>query len=243
MKEVCNVGPQHRRIRGSLGVFDGYHGYNEHAQFPALWSHKNFIHQSLVSEPNAWLVPQPNRDHSPIWSQAGTLQITPDVQYDSQRIITTSPVFVHWEFGRGTPCKCNEDDSFVNSKLEVALALWCNSTLGMALHANHSNRSQVGRGMGNKGMLETLTTLDVRKLEAWQLDEAQSIWRDFRDRKFQSFHRCAVDPARIALDERLVRDLLGLGEDAVATVANLRSLLASEPSIHGSKEPVLPPSR
>ena len=47
------------------------------------------------------------------------------------------------------------EDVFVNSKLEVALAIWCNSTLGMALHANHSNRSQVGRGMGNKGMLET----------------------------------------------------------------------------------------
>ena len=38
MAEVCNVGPQHRRIRGSLGVFDSYHGYDEQAQFPALWS-------------------------------------------------------------------------------------------------------------------------------------------------------------------------------------------------------------
>ena len=38
MGDVCNVGPQHRRIRGSLGVFDGYHGWNGDAQFPALWS-------------------------------------------------------------------------------------------------------------------------------------------------------------------------------------------------------------
>ena len=89
-------------------------------------------------------------------------------------------------------------------------------------------------------MLETLATLDVRKLEAWQLEEAQEIWRDFRDRKFQSFHQCAVDPARIELDQRIVRDLLGLGEDAVATVTRLRSLLAADPSIHGSKKPALP---
>ena len=89
-------------------------------------------------------------------------------------------------------------------------------------------------------MLETLTTLDVRKLEAWQLDEAQALWRDFSDRKFQPFYRCAVDPARIEMDERVVRDLLGLGEDAVASVARLRTLLASEPSIHGSKKPELP---
>ena len=89
-------------------------------------------------------------------------------------------------------------------------------------------------------MLETLTTLDVRNLEAWQLEEAQAIWRDFSDRKFQSFHRCAVDSARIELDERLVRDMLGLDEDAVATVARLRTLLATDPSIHGSKKPALP---
>ena len=89
-------------------------------------------------------------------------------------------------------------------------------------------------------MLESLTTLEVRKLEAWQLEEAETIWRDFRDRKFQPFHQCAVDPVRIELDERLVREVLGLGEDAVAAVARLRTLLASEPSIHGSKKPDLP---
>ena len=59
----------------------------------------------------------------------------------------------------------------------------------------------------------------LRKLESWQLDEAQALWRDFSDRKFQPFYRCAVDPARIEMDERVVRDLLGLGEDAVASVA------------------------
>ena len=240
MKEVCNVGPQHRRIRGSLGVFDGYHGYNEQAQFPAIWRHKNSIHQSLVSEPNAWIVPQPNRDHSPIWSQAGTLQITPDVQYDSQRIITTMTSVRALGIRAWHTLNVRVVDSSLQSRQEVALALWCNSTFEMLLHCNHSNKAQVGRGQGSKGMLETLPTLDVRKLQPWQLDEAQAIWRDFRDRKFQPFYKCAVDPARIALDERLVRDLLGLGEDAVTAVANLRSLLASEPSIHGSKVPQLP---
>ena len=42
--------------------------------------------------------------------------------------------------------------------------------------------------MVHKGMLESLVTLDVRKLESWQLDEVQAIWRDFRDRKFQPFY-------------------------------------------------------
>ena len=89
-------------------------------------------------------------------------------------------------------------------------------------------------------MLESMTTLDVRKLQPWQLEEAEAVWRDFKERKFQPFYKCAVDPARIELDERLVRGVLGLGEDAVASVARLRLLLASEPSIHGSKKPALP---
>ena len=88
-------------------------------------------------------------------------------------------------------------------------------------------------------MLESLSSLDVRNLQEWQLDEAQAIWRDFRNRKFQPFHRCAVDPARIELDERVGRDLLGLGNDAVTAIANLRTLMASDPSIHGSKKPEL----
>ena len=89
-------------------------------------------------------------------------------------------------------------------------------------------------------MLESMTTLDIRKLEAWQLDEAQAIWHEFSNRKFMPFYQCAIDPARIELDERVVRDMLGLGEDAATAVIRLRTLLASDPSIHGSKKPELP---
>ena len=239
MGDVCNVGPQHRRIRGSLGVFDGYHGWNGDAQFPALWSLDSSVHNSMVADPNAWLAPQPGRDHSSIWSQAGTLHIATDVRYNSQPIMTTQTGMRALGVSSWHTLIVREDDPVVRSQRETALGVWCNSTLGLLLNANHANRTQEGRGRGNKGMLETLTTLDVRKLEAWQLDEAQAIWRDFGDRKFQSFHQCAVDPVRIALDERVVRDLLGLGEDAVAAVARLRTLLASDPSIHGSKKPEL----
>lgn len=58
--------------------------------------------------------------------------------------------------------------------------------------------------------------------------------------KFQPLHQCAVDAVRIQLDERIVKDLLGIGQDDVASVARLRTLLAGDPSIHGSKKPELP---
>ena len=86
-------------------------------------------------------------------------------------------------------------------------------------------------------MLEALPTLDVRQLHPWQLDEAQAIYSDFQDRTFQSFHRCAVDPARVNLDQRLIMDLLALPDEAETTLTRLRTLLANDPSIHGSKQP------
>ena len=239
MGEVCDVGPQHRRIRGSLGVFDGYHGWNGDAQFPALWSLDSSIHNRMTAEPNAWLIPKPNRNHQPIWSQAGMLQIAPSVRYTSQPIMAVRTDVRTLGVRAWHTLTVHEDDPVIRSRLEIVLALWCNSTLGMLLHADHSNSAQEGRGQGNKGMLESLTTLDVRKLEAWQLDEAQAIWRDFRDRKFQPFYECAIDPVRIELDERIVRDMLGLDEGAATAVAKLRTLLASDPSIHGSKKPEL----
>ncbi|MCY4652547.1 MAG: hypothetical protein OXC95_05210 [Dehalococcoidia bacterium] len=235
MSKVCNVGPQHRRIRGSLGVFDGYHGYNEQAQFPALWQHRSAVHQGLIAEPNAWLVPRAGRNFAPIWEQSGTLHVTPDFQYDSQRVMTTRTNVRALGVRAWHTLTVNIGDTVSASRSEVALALWCNSTLGVLLHAHSSNRTQVARGMGNKGMLESLPTLDVRELAPWQLEAAQGIWQDFELRKFESFHKCAVDPVRIELDERIARDMLGLGEDAVAAVARLRVLLASDPSIHGSK--------
>ena len=240
MADVCNVGPQHRQIRGSIGVFDAYHGWNDAAQFPAIWRHKESIHKTMLAEPNAWLIPKPASDHMPIWSQSGTLQITVDVQYDSQRLVATRTNVRALGVRAWHTLIVQEVNPQARSRREIALALWCNSTLGILLHANHANRSQKGRGTGSKGMLETLATLDVRELEAWQLEEAQAIWKDFRDREFQSFDQCAVDPMRIELDERIVRDMLGLGENAVAAVARLRTLLASDPSIHGSKKPELP---
>ena len=240
MEEFCNVGPQDRQIRGSLGVFEAHHGPNEQSQFPAIWSLDSSVHQNVCAEPNAYLVPKPDRDCAPIWSQAGILHVTRDVRYNSQAIMATLTNVRALGVRAWFTLKAKDDDPVARSRREIALALWCNSTFGMLLHANHSNRAQDGRGTGNKGMLETLAALDVRRLADWQLDEAQAICRDFRERKFQPFHCLAVDPARVELDQRIVSDMLGLGGDALAAAARLRRLLASEPSIRGAKKPEFP---
>ncbi len=243
LSKVCNVGPEDRAIHGPNGVFDSHRGLNEQAQYPAIWQQSASVHQGITADPNAWLLPRPGRDHRPLWERAGMLHLTRNVRYNSQRIIATVTNFRVLGVNSWYTMQVLDDDSSVRHAREIALSLWCNSTLGMLLHANHSNRAQYGRGIGNKGMLETMATLDVRGLAAWQLDAAPGIWQDFRNRQFQPFHHCAVDPARIALDERVIGDMLGLGDAARAAVARLRTLLAAEPSIHGTKPPKLPSAR
>ena len=59
-------------------------------------------------------------------------------------------------------------------------------------------------------MLRIIPVPDVRKLHEWQLDAAWGIWRDFQDKIFEPFHRCAVDAERIELDRRMMNDMIGL---------------------------------
>ncbi len=194
MQAVCNIGPQDRQIRGSLGAFDAHRGWNGQAQFPALWAQSASVHRGMTAEPNAWLTPQPGKDYGRIWAQSGRLHVTRDVGYNSQRVMAartnSDALGIRAWFTLNVP----NDDPAAKSQQEIALALWCNSTLGLLLHAHHANRVQQGRGLGSKGMLKTMPALDVRQLQSWQLEQAQTIWRRLKGLTFQPFHNCTIDP-------------------------------------------------
>ena len=90
MSEVCNDRARTHRShsRGSHGAFDAYHGWNDQAQFPAhLETRTRRCIRRMSAEPNAWLSPQARGPMTTglVWSQAGTLQVTCDVQYDSHK--------------------------------------------------------------------------------------------------------------------------------------------------------------
>ena len=241
LSQVAAISGDQPRHDDLWGPFVPHHGWDSLAQYPAIWQHRHATHRFLRTDPNAHLTPQTGHNYASVWGRAGTLHVTRDIQYDSQRMAATrTPIRTLGVRAWYTINVLETDDSRKRQR-EIALALWLNSTFGLLLQANHANRSQQGRGMGGTTMLRTMPTLDVRALDTWQLEVAEAIWRDFAGREFKSFHRCAVDPARIELDRRVVQDLLGLDDGAVATVERLRLLLASEPSIHGSKDPEMPP--
>ena len=238
--EVCNVGPQDRQIYGSIGRFDAYRGYDPQAQFPALWGINSTIHQGFTADPNARLSPQPNRNYAELWEQASALQITRDIRFNAQRIMSVFTPIRALGIRSWFSINVRESDTLAKRKQETALSLWLNSTLGMLQFGNQSNRSQLGRGTGSKAMLRAIPVLDVRQLQEWQLDAAQAIWRDFQGKTFEPFHRCAVDANRIELDRRMMNDMIGLDGEAQEAMAQLRLALANDPSIRGDKDPALP---
>ena len=58
-----------------------------------------------------------------------------------------------------------ESGPSAGAQREATVAVWLNFTFGPLQHASRANRTQYGRVRGNKGIPETLPTLDVRGLE------------------------------------------------------------------------------
>ena len=237
MEEVYEISPHHRQIRSSSSPFDISESWRVGIKFPALWHYSEDVQDGLTAQPNAALLLKAGREHMNVWQHAGTLHTTPDVRSTSQPIaavLTENPTlgvrswFTLRVIGDTVPFKFNR---------EIAASLWLNSTFGLLFHASYSVRSQLGRSTAGRTTLRSLPTLDVRQLQDWQLDAAESVFRDIRDVRFRPFYMCVVDENRINLDERLVREVLGLGDAAVKAVARIRMLLAQEPSIYGNNQP------
>ena len=237
---IANISPYHLQIKGTQGAFDIQQGWDRSDKYAGLWHLSSGTQRTMVNSPDARLIPKQAQPAIELWRNAGWLHIASDVGYSSQRILATKTDSRSLGVRSWYTLAVRDFDDDRREFAEAALVIWFNTTLGMLLHANHANRSQLGRGMGNKTMLGSLPVLDVRELSGDQLDAARKIYLETRDKPFEPIFKCAVDPMRIEIDERFVLEVLGLDRNATVAVADLRELLAQEPSIHGKKKPALP---
>ena len=120
---------------------------------------------------------------------------------------------------------------------EIAWTLWCNSTLGLLCHWLHSGKQQPGRGVLRQKTLETLPTLDVRKLSDKALVNAAAIFEQLKYKRMLPVNECAHDAVRHDLDTDLLTGVLDITDAAVyEAMQTLREMLCAEPSIHGGKK-------
>ena len=83
---------------------------------------------------------------------------------------------------------------------------------------------------------ESLPVLDFRALTDEQLEKAEGIFDEFRDKELKPAFLADADPNRALLDRRVVCDLLGFDEDTYVAVRRLAAKWCAEPSVHGGKK-------
>ena len=240
LESVASISPYHLQIRGTQGAYDLKDGWDISDRYPGMWHVTSNSQRTMNNSPDARLIPKHTERAIDLWRNAGYLHIASEVRYTSQSILATKTDTRALGVRSWFTLTIRDVDVDRRELVEAAMVVWLNTTPGMLLHANHANRSQLGRGTGNRTMLRTLPVLDVRKLTDDQLEAARETYLEIQEMEFEPFFKCAVDPARIEIDERFVRDVSGLPRGAVDSVSDLRQLLALEPSIHGTKMPELP---
>ncbi len=100
----------------------------------------------------------------------------------------------------------------------------------------HSNRQQDGRGRTTISAIDTLPVLDFRTLSDSQLETAQIIFEEFRDKELQPAYLADADPNRALLDRMVLCDLLGFDREVYLGVRRLAEKWCAEPSVHGGKK-------
>ena len=245
LNELSLISAYDLQVKGSQGAFDIYKDNEYTDQFPSLWHLRSNVNKRLNVSADSHLQPkpatQPERINE-IWSYAGRLHITRYIRLTSQPLSAGFTSRTTLGVASWYTLNVREENRDKKHLQELALGLWLNTSLGVLMHTYHSNPSQLGRAIHTRTSLQDLPVLDVRQVEDWQLNAARRIWEDFTERDFKPLYMCAVDEARIELDLRFATEVLGIADEqgAAESLQRVRVLLASDPSVHGTKSPVLP---
>ena len=187
--------------------------------------HNTEARKHLSTEPDKYLSPltqaRPGRKLKRIeqlWPKAGRLLIAERLWLETTRVVamwseTRVLSNVWW------PIQVEDVPS------EKALAVWLNSTLGTLTILAQRTSTRGGWVAIKKADLEQLPVLDLSRLSPSQLQELADLFDSLAEEEFARLPGMVHCPTRQALDDG-ISQILGLPD-----LANLRSLLASEPVV------------
>ena len=201
------------------------------ATYPSLWNHNAKKETRLVCEPDSQLLVRPGMEAkaATVWSHAGRSHINQEFTFGSQAL---AAAFTELDCmgGRVWP-----NVNFKDRRFDFAFTLWSNSTLGLLSHWWHASRQQSSKATIAVRKAESLPVLDFRALSDDQLNKAEEIFDEFRDKELQPAYLADADPNRALLDRRVICDLLGFDEQTYTAVRRLAAKWCAEPSVHGGK--------
>ena len=213
------VGPDRR------DVWDGFERTDTITAYPMVEDHDTEARKQLTTGPDKFLSPlaqaRPGRKLKRVdqlWPKAGRLLVAERLRLDTARVVaiwseTRVLSNVWW------PIRV-EDIS-----IEKGLAVWLNSSLGLLTILAQRTSTEGGWVAMKKADLEQLPVLDLSRLSASQLQELGDLFDSLAEGEFERLPGMAHCPARRSLDDGISR-ILDLPD-----LANIRSLLASEPVV------------
>ena len=237
LKKLGKAGPVHRLVGQrdseapqSRGVFRVLK-YEGKPSYPILWNHCFEREKSLIVPPDSCGEARSGRqlDAVEIWKTATRLHFNLDFRINSQALsacLTPKKSLG----GRAWP-------SFVLSetKYEIAICLWCNSTLGLLTRWWIGSKQQQGRSVLTVTTLVDYPVLDCRVLSANQLEHCEQVFEEFKIKTFLPANEAFRDKCRQDLDRALLFEVLGLPQDLEDSLALLRDQWCHEPTVHGGK--------
>ena len=234
--EIATIGFNHRTIKDpSWGAFDIEMGCSDTDLYPGLWHLDSDNQRAMVVQPDCHGIIRSN-----YWDKAqqilernGRVHHNLDLRFNANSL---SVLFTEkTSIGIGLP-----NVVFNNPLHDYVFSLWGNSTLGLLCYWMHCNKQHEGRGRVSLKVLESIPTLDVRQLDQAALQNAERIFEEMKHKRMLPFNQMFEDAVRQELDEQLLSEVLGFGEETHSEIhAGLRLLrerLCAEPSIHGGKQ-------
>ena len=180
------------------------------SEFPCLWANDARTQSSMVVPPDCSLEEKPGAGAEAVqdaWSTRTRLHLNNNVGYGAQRLIaayTERPTLG----GRGWP------NVLIGEKFEKAMAVWCNSALGLLSYWSASGSQQRGRGiMGITAFRKHFFVLDVRRLTGRQLSLFDGLFDRLCRRALLPFSDLERDRVRRDMDASMLKILDAGGMD------------------------------
>ncbi len=218
LRNLAEVGPEGRRIRDSYTRSD----LPTTSGRRALWHHKTDITRSMAGEADSYIEPKPANRHlaDRYWEQRSQMLLPHHTRLNLVRVASVmlpeTVVGSIW-----TPCRPH------NSRVERALCLYLNSTLGwLALLGGRDNKVPSYPAF-SLDTLRSLSVPDLDHLPAEDLQRLNDTFDQLQTDVLQPLPEIANDPVRTKIDA-VVSEVLGIDTE---WLSNIRRELAKEPSV------------
>ena len=233
VQHIAQVGSAdlYRKKNGPFIMAEGYEPNSD--GYSALWKVEAPLQRSMMAEPNATAIPGSNENT--LVNRA--LDCNSKTHYHINMRFTSNSMLSSFTEEPSIGVRSMINVLLNDPRHEIAWTLWCNSTLGFLCHWLHSSKQDMGRGTLRQQTLETLPTLDVRRLSDKQLANADVLFERLKYKRMLPVNQCSEDPVRRDLDADLLTEVLGIKDIGVLmSMQMLREMLCAEPSIQGEKK-------